>query len=188
MKAKKWLKLLKKNIKNTTYGEKQSIVWYYEEMINDKIESGEDEEKVVESLGNPNDIANKISEESGDGEQKNKTYKKRSYPIWAIIVLGFFGLTVGLPLFISWIAVIISFGAVAISGFAVAIGGIVALLGSIITAFFPFVDAKLALIGGAITMIGVGLILIGLFYYITKGMVYITKIFIKRLLKKGDEV
>ena len=44
MKAKTWLKLLKKHLKTATYGEKQSIVLYYEELINDKIDNGEKEE------------------------------------------------------------------------------------------------------------------------------------------------
>ncbi len=187
MKAKKWLKGLKKNLKTISFSEKQNVVGFYEELINDKIENGEDEEVVIANLGNPIDVAEKISSENSDKKEKQQKSAIKSLPIWAKCILYFFIITVGIPLFISWIAVVVSFGAVSISGFAITVAGIIYTIASIIVAVLGIVEAKLAVIGSAIALTGVGLILISIFYYITKSMVCVTKKLVEKLLKGGNK-
>lgn len=187
MTTKKWLNLLKKNIKNTTYGEKQSLVWYYEELINDKIENGENEEAVLKNLGNPFEVAKQISDDAVE-KQKNEIPTKKELPLWTNIILWFFIITVGFPLFISWIAIIFSFGAIAVSGFAITLAGIISIIASIFMAIFGVVQAKFALIGCAIMLTGVGLIVISLFYYASKGMIFLTGSFFKKFFKGEKEL
>ena len=103
-------------LKSLPNAERQQHIDYYEEMINDRMEDGLNEEEAVAALGSAADIAAQIL---GDMPQK----PARRFPIWAIVLI-----VLGSPLWISLllaaaaviIAIIITIAAAYISLWAVA--------------------------------------------------------------------
>lgn len=80
--------------------ERQQHIDYYEEMIDDHMEDGLNEEEAVAALGSAADIAAQIL---GDMPQK----KERRYPVWAILLI-----VLGSPL---WITLLLAAAAVVLS-------------------------------------------------------------------------
>jgi len=145
-----------------------SVADYYEEVISDRVEAGEDEETVVASY----DIK-KIAAESRYKESKAELEKlskeNRKWKVW-VVVLALFSAPITIPLGIAFIAVIFSLGIAAISIAAVAItapvwgiiGGIQVMAGG----------------GGAwagILLISAGLLILGLMGFFTIWAVKVVK-------------
>ena len=64
MVRKKFDKRLIKSLKGLSRQERQEVIDYYNEMIDDSIESGKTEEQAIEELGSPEDLAKKILSEN----------------------------------------------------------------------------------------------------------------------------
>jgi uncharacterized membrane protein len=203
MTAKEWLEILEVKVKVLPKDERDGIMSYYSEMIADGIESGTSEEEFINSLGNPNDVANKILAENGinytndeqnsgaDDEDVQPTTKftnVKALPTWAVLLIGFFGIVVGIPIIATVAGAVISllvtfwacFGAFTFSTGACAIGVFV----SIIMGITGTVQSGWALVGACILAVGVTALLTVGFWYIS---IYTTKLiaFIFKKLKGG---
>lgn len=101
MVRKKFDKKLRKSLKGLSRQERQEVIDYYNEMIDDSIESGKTEEQAIEELGSPEDLAKKIlsenysvepiSADKGSGEKKKSSLK----PLWIVLII------IGSPVWIS---------------------------------------------------------------------------------------
>lgn len=192
-----WLNIFEDSLQKMPKSERNRIIEFYREMIEDKIESGIIEEEVIASLGNPYDVASKILDENGlkcnikdltkKEEITEKKSKKEGLPLWLTLIVGFFGVTVGIPLAISWFAVLISFcatfGALVISAGACTI----AILLSIIFALAGFVEGGWAIFGAALAGMGAILLLAVGFWYCAKAMSIATTWLCKKWPKRGEK-
>lgn len=170
MTAQTWLEILEDNIKKLPKADREGVISYYKEFIADGIENGENEEDFVATLGNPHDVAKRILEENGIkdsaksvdlGEfyQNPPPIAKNGLPLWVKLLIGFFGVIVGIPVVISlmagWLAVLVSvwacFVAFVASAFGCALGAIV----SIALGVFGTVQNGWALFGGMLLGTGV---------------------------------
>ncbi len=131
--------------------ERNKIIEYYAEIINDKAESGESEENIFRSLGSPETIAQNILEENGENtfdvsnsaetnipNRPNdiaKNFKKPQKPTSVGKIIGFsFLLPFVFTMFAIWGVVVLSF---LIAALALAVSGI----GYGISSFFLFVQS-----------------------------------------------
>ena len=202
MTAKEWLEILKQNIKILPKNERTSVVSYYSEMIADGLESGVSEEEFIKTLGNPHDVTKKILAENGvkytqsenSNEQQSASQtepSKKRTPLWVLIILGFFVLSVVFPIFIAGLTTLLClfvtfwacFGAFVISAFACVIGIFIA----IVMAIVGTVQSGWALVGASILATGVITLLAVGFWFIS---IYTTKLveFIFKKLKGGKHV
>ena len=125
MVRKKFDKRLRKSLKGLSRQERQEVIDYYNEMIDDSIESGKTEEQAIAELGSPEDLAKKIlsenypvepiSADKGCGKKKKSSLK----PLWILLII------IGSPLWLS----------IAVVAFGVALGLLVCALGLVIGLF-----------------------------------------------------
>lgn len=126
MKQNEFLNKLKIHLYNIPKDEQNRIIEYYSEIINDKIDDGQDEEQVIAELGSPSDIANSVIEDYRENENKNKLKPKKSASIgkiiwftvlipFALIAIVFLGAMIALFLLTSFIMVIGGLGYVVCS-------------------------------------------------------------------------
>lgn len=186
----KWLKGLNRALYKMPKYERLKATEFYLELIDDKIESGEGEASVIESLGSPQGVAKKILDENGIkynranknvGEKIVETASK--LPLWAVIIIGFFAVTVGLPVVIglgaALLSVVVTFWAVFGAMVGSAVGCLVAIFVSIILGMVGFVSNGVAFVGACILGLGVTMILaVGFWYlatYTTEFTVYVCK-------------
>ena len=194
MTTKQWLKQLKKELRGIPKAEKNKILEFYSEIINDKKDSGFNDYEICYQLGNPYDIAKKTVEESGrkfNGSDIKEDFTEKAYglPLWLKCFLGFFGIIIGFPLIIAIFATLfslfIAFFAVMISGFVCAIGGIITVIASIIFGIVGVVDNFIIYLAYGIALTGVGLMLGAGFYLLVSIMTKISKMVINVLFRKG---
>ena len=193
-----WLDMFDETLSKMPKSERKRVVDFYREMIEDKIEEGKSEEEVIQALGNPYDSAKKILDENQikykekdlkdeDGFKLERTQGKKEMPVWLVLIYGFFGVTVGIPLVVTWFALLVCFwavfGAMVVSSFAC----VLAIFASIIMALVGYVKGGGALIGGAIVGAGVTMILAVGFWYLA---IYMTKATIwayKKIANRGEK-
>lgn len=170
MTEKEYLKRLKKSLGFLDYTERESVLEYYREMIEDKIENGSTEAQAVSELEAPEIVAARSKElKSGDGNGK-----KKSLPLILALVIGS-------PV---WIALAIAAAAVAISVIVTAValatglaaGGAAVAINGIIELFF---DLSL---GIGMTGIGAFSFAAGVLGWI--GIIALTKTVIKKFKKE----
>lgn len=194
MTAKEWLEILESELKKLPKAEREGIISYYNEMIADGLECGKDEQEIVNSLGNPFDVASKILQENGiyqkAGEGNQEFYqtpppRKNGLPVWAMLLIGFFGVVVGIPvvvsLFAAWLAVVISFWVCFIAFVVSAVG---CALGAIVAIFMGIVGAiqnGWAIVGACILGTGVCSLLSVGFWYLSIGFGKLT-VWVKKLI------
>lgn len=120
-----FLSELKAHLSKIPKNEREKIVEYYAEIINDKIDEGKTEEQAVSELGSPEQVAQSVLEDYSDNDSKNKENKK-SHSVGAII-----GFSVLIPFVILMIAVlgVVSLSFI-ISSAALLIGGAAFLISS----------------------------------------------------------
>jgi len=104
-------------------GADSDIIAYYDELILDRIESGESEESVIASY-DIRKIVRALEFESAKKELDVQTNGKKGRGWW-IVVLALFSAPVTVPLAISLLAILFSFIVVAFSLVVGAIGGLV---------------------------------------------------------------
>ncbi len=192
-----WLKILEDALKKMPKNERSKVVEFYTEMIEDKIEGGESEGAVVDSLGNPHDVAEKILAENGikieesEKEQpveiKQAEPKKRKIPLWLACVSGIVVVPVGIALIASWFSVYVSFIATFFALAVSVVACVVAIFASLIMAFTGFVPSGVALVGAAIAGTGVVMLLTVGFWFVCKYMNKATKWIFSKKARRGEQ-
>ncbi len=175
MARKKFDKKLRKSLKGLSRQERQEIIDYYNEMIDDSIESGKTEQGAIAELGSPEDLAKKIlsenypvepiSADKGSGKKKKSGLKPLwilliiiGSPLWLCIAVVAFGVALGLLV----CALVLAVSLVAFCGGSVG-GGIAMAIYGLILLFIEF-GYGLASIGTGLCSFALGaLTAIGLF-------------------------
>ena len=175
MVRKEFNKRLRKSLKGLNKQERQEVIDYYNEMIDDSIESGKTEEQAIEELGSPEDLAKKIlsenypvepiSADKGVGKKKKSGLKPLCIlliiigsPLWLSIAVVAFG--VALVLLVC--ALVLAVSLIAFCGGSVG-GGIAMAIYGLILLFIEF-GYGLAFLGGGLCFFAFGaLTAIGLF-------------------------
>ena len=189
-----WLKILEEALNTMPKSERKKVLEFYREMIEDKLEGEASESSVLESLGNPHDVANKILEENGasveelceDNKSVAKEPKKKGIPVWLACVLGIVIVPVGLALVAGWFSVYASFVATFFALVVSAFACLIAIFASLIMAFSGYVPGGVALVGGAIACTGVVILLVVAFGFICKYMTKATKWIFTKKARKGE--
>lgn len=135
------------------YEERIKFINYYDEIINDYLESGLSEFDAIERIGNPKEIAAKLLEEMGIKQfVSSKSIKNRcliivTFPVWATIFLS-----------VSTVLVSILLSLIAIE-FGLIIVGIVSCFGSPIVMSNYHISVGIVQLGMGIISIGISITL-----------------------------
>lgn len=177
--------------------EMQKTMDYYSEIIDDAVEAGEDEQAVIARLGNIDDIAEKIINETPIRKFVKEDVKH--YHISApVIVLLIIGSPIWLPILISILAVLFSLyltiWSVIVSLFAIfaalALSGVAML---IISPFLLFVRPLKAMLsfGAALACIGLSVFMFYISVLCAKMIVKLTVLTARKIkdifIRKGSE-
>ena len=191
-----WLKILEDALKKMSKSERNRVLDFYREMIEDKIEGGASESVVVNSLGNPHDVAEKILEENGVkveevAQEENKVTpnsepKKKGIPVWLACVSGIVIVPIAISLIASWFSVYISFVATFFALVVSAFACVIAIFVSLIMAFTGYVPGGVALVGASIAGTGIVMLLAVAFWYVCKYMTKATKWFFTKKARRGE--
>ena len=176
MKKKVWERRFLKALKSLPKEERYSALSYYQELYDDKAETGILEEEILREFGEPERCAYRIllgEENTESVTPPSVPYAKsarqmRTYSVAEIVGLIFVGLILLLPLACVALALVLSFGAFCVSGVAVAVAGVAYVIGSPFRFLASGGVAIAANVAIGITAIGVGLLLFVGFYYATK--------------------
>ncbi len=172
MNKSKFLKKLYRKLYFFSKGERQSIVDYYSEIIDDLIENGKSEESAVYELESPEVIASNYRKQRKtewiDSGKKIPTWfwvtLIAGAPIWIGLIAAIIGIVVGISCALIGVSV----------GFTV--GGLVAAVYGVITIFTDFAFG--------LSTFGTGIFLFALGLLITLGIIWLLKkiiVKIKRL-------
>ena len=156
-----FLKLLRKNLSHLPKEEVEERVTFYSEMIDDQIEEGIPEEKIISKITSSSDFQDLIQ------TQKDKTKKRRlttteiillavGSPVWFPILLAII-----IVVFSVIFTIVISFWAAFISLTAVSCAG---LLYGIVLSITNNLTTGLAIIGASLVIAGLSI----LFFYLSK--------------------
>ncbi len=111
MTKKEFLRRLKRGISPLDRQERQRLVDYYDEMIDDRVEYGKTEEEAVEEIGSPEVIAIRTLKEAGIDSETSESWLRKpdgkiktlwivllivGSPLWFGLACGLFGLLIGL--------------------------------------------------------------------------------------------
>ncbi len=102
MTKKEFFKLIKDNLKAFNKQEVENIIEYYDELINDKMESGLSEASAINSLGSVSDITNSVKTEL---VLERSSQKKESSLKNFLIILGIGSAPVLLPIMFAFIVI-----------------------------------------------------------------------------------
>ena len=181
-----WLRILEDALKKMSKSERSKVLEFYREMIEDKIECGSSEGAVIESLGNPHDVADKILGENGVKVEENiaeepkvvkSEPKKKGIPVWLACVSGIVVVPVAISLIAAWFSVYVSFIATFLALAVSAFACFISIFASLVMAFGGYVSGGVALVGFTIACTGVVILLTIGFWYVCKGMTKATKWF-----------
>ena len=166
MKKKKYLTLLRKEMKGLSPDTVRKTLDYYDEMISDRMEEGLSEEEAVSVMEDPAAIVSGLVREKYANAAANDFRRQKSGSVWqkVLIVLGFplwlplliaFA-SIVLALFIVLIAVIVSLCAAEAS---LVLGGSAGVLGGLIRLCQGNPLQAMAIAGGCLVCVGLGVIL-----------------------------
>ena len=184
MKKQEFLNELAAALHNLPREERYRTLSYYDELIDDRMEDGQNEEEAVSSLGDPESVAREIL---GEEEEETPVSTGTGRRVWVIVllVLGFplwgslllTGLCLLLTLYILLFVPVIVLVGLAL-GFLAA-----ALLGMVGTPFLVLdvgilsggLPAGLFQLGMAVALLGLSVLSAVGLYYTTKGIVRVSK-------------
>lgn len=185
MTKKTFVDQLEKRLKKYDNIDRKEIINYYNELIEDRIENGENEEDVIVSLGSIDMIIANLTGEKQVEPKIVEREKKISTPkVICLIVLSPLWFVMLITLFSLLIALVSTLFAIAVSLLSVFFSGVAYLLGSFILMFDNFY-LGLIQFGLSLFLISLGVIF---FKYGVKLIVYIFKKameFVKFLISKG---
>lgn len=187
MNKEKFYQSLKNRLKNFDKSEAKSIIEYFDEIIDEKMENGYTEEEAISSLGNVDDIIRAIKT---DLVIKRSSDKKTNSLRNFLIILGICSspilIPIGVAFFITFFSLLISlfsvFIALAVSSFACYFAAIVTAIGM----FLKSIDLGIILLvfGGAILAGSIlGLLSISL-YKVSKVILHVINNLYSKLIKK----
>lgn len=136
MTKKEFLSKLEEELDNLHYEEKNNILEYYEELIEDKKESGEKEKEIIKDIGSIDEIIKDIEIE----KKIDKAYKKPTISNGMKALIAFLGVCSAPVLFIAGIlifAFFITFGAL-LFAFVAVIGALI--ISGVASVFAVFVS------------------------------------------------
>lgn len=157
-----FLKILHQGIKKLPPEEREDIIQDYEEHFDFGLAEGKSEEKIVQSLGSPTQIAKEIlTNYHLDQVNTSTTLGNILRATWAVISLSFFNLIIVLSPAIAIAALILSGWIVGISFF--------------VAPIFVIVDAIVHSSGLFLFHFFISLAICGVGYFIILGMLFVTK-------------
>ncbi len=194
MTKKEFLKKLKRGLAPMGGYERQQALDYYDEMIDDRIESGKTEEEAVDELGSPESVVEKTLREAGIDADKSGSFFKDDKgnvktgwvvvlivgaPLWFGLACGLFGLALGLFCgALGLIAGIVGACVGMVAGGAASVGF------GIYTLFFDF-GSGLMCIGGGLTVFALGVLCsVGVWLLLKRGFGYIRSLTRKKESKR----
>lgn len=196
MNVKKWKKQFRKSLKLCGVKDTFAAESFYDELIDDKLESGDSEELITAKLGDPYSIAEKIAAEESDAKRREDNPNGRNasrvrtkrLSVAAIIGYAFLVVCIGVPLFCAYLGIIVAVVSVSVAGVACSVGGSVSTVALFLVGFFFNSAIKnVLLISCALCLTGVGLLLFVLFAKISalmiKGLIGVFK-FTVNVIKK----
>ena len=144
MTQRKWERALKRFLSPLPRSEQKSIVAYYREMYQDKLELGLSESEILAEFGSPQACAGRMIAESSIEQKKPPTTDNpfaqeyqakriKSSSVGGVVGMVFFTLLLGIPVAAVWVSVIATFVAVGVASIAVGIAG---LLFPLLTPFY----------------------------------------------------
>ena len=179
-------------------GDIDQSVSYYSEIIDDRIENGEKEEDIIESLGSVKDIAEQILIDLPlKSLVKSKIKPKRKLMAWQIVLICL-GSPIWLSLLISIVAVIFSvyvtIWSLVASLYAITFSFILSIIGGALGMLMLIAMSEgvngLILLSFGLVLCGVGLLLIKPCFLATRGAISLGKsilVLIKKcIIGKGD--
>jgi uncharacterized membrane protein len=186
MTKKEFLKILENELQSRNYPEIKSLLDFYEELIEDKIESGMKEKEVISEIGNVQTIIKNISADQKVIEAKRKpTLSNGLKALFA--VLGIFSLPLLIPLGIVMLSLVIALIAILIALIIVFAAGIlsggallVILFAQLIHYDLPFASFLLG--------IGVSLIITGGFVELFRLSIILPKKLIILIIKQLEKI
>ncbi len=188
---KKWERVLKRYLSPLPKSERQTIVAYYREMFEDKLDSGLTEQEILAEFGAPQACAGRmIAESSIEQEapvpasnpfvQEYKAKPIKSTSAGEAVGMVFFTILLVVPILAVWVSVIASFAAVSVACVAVGVAGLIFPLLSPFYSLLGFSGLSFtANLGLYLASAGAGLMLSVAFYFATK----YTAIALKQTLK-----
>lgn len=178
-----FLRSLDSKLSQLPENERRKHASYYEELIDDMVESGMDEADAVKKLGDPNDIAKEILTDtplpllvktkvrpSGGWTALTIILAVLSCPIWLPIAIAIFAVI--LAVYVVLWAIVIAFVAVVLSFI---LGGLAVAIVS------PFVipasaGVSVLMIGCALASVGIGILACYAVYWVCVGVIKLTKL------------
>lgn len=176
MKKNEFLSILKKELSYMARQEQNEILDYYDEMINDAVESGESERDFIASLGSVDEIARNIRKDTSFLESIKSKSSFRVTNVFSITVkiIGYF-------FFAILLIVVISIG------FSFSVSGISLMAaGGMMVAMLQVFDAVTVLFFVSMIVFGLGFLLIGV--AMLKGFFRNFKGIIQRLFHRVDDL
>ena len=183
MKKEEFLSELRRHLGGLPKEEIEDRISFYEEMIDDKISDGYNEEEVVNELGSPKDVAREII---GDVPLtkiiKERVKPKRQLKAWEIVLI-IVGFPLWFPLVLALFIVFISMYAVVwsliVALFAVVVsfisGGSWAMLVGTMNIFDKNLSFGVFEIGSGLLVVGLGLLLVLFSKTIVVALIKLTK-------------
>ena len=174
MTYKKWEKQLLKYLRPLPAEERNAAVEYYREIYGDRMDAGEEEDRILSEFGSPRACAEKILKENG----KDLPSANATSSIGAIIGMFFLTVLLVIPLFSAAFSVVSAFGAATVAG---AVSSIAGALYTVVSPIYLAIQGIsfggiLAHMGMGIALAGVGALLFFAFLYITKySFIYLIK-------------
>lgn len=187
MRKKEFLRELSKKLSNMNRRDREDVLAYYDELIEDKLDrTDDDEDEIIYSLGSIDRIAKRVSRSSQESKERIKAdddngyvpghrrrkHNRNGLMVFIATILGIIFIPVMLAL---GLAVGVTVFCVFIASFAVVIGGIYVGISGIVLLFSNFTLGLFECGTGLIT-IGVGIILAPL---ITKLVCLVFKCLVK---------
>ena len=167
MNKKTYLRKLKGALNGVSKEERDKLLDYYRELIDDGVESGKSEEEVISQLESPEKVAENFKAEMGDA----KPAASKSAPTTERKVLGVLGALVGV--FIAFFGAVLLFS-LGVSAFSVTLSGIAVFFTSFAVLGTPAVG--FAQMGAGLFVCGIGVLLFCACTVIGKLYAYLLKV------------
>ena len=185
MTKKEFLKILEMELKRIGYKESQSLVDFYDELIEDKMESGKKEKEVISEIGNVQNIIKNIAVEEKIAVAKEKPTLSNGFKA-LFAVLGVLSLPLLVPMGIVAVALAFALVMLLISLIIVVASGVLSGVAVFIFLIVQVLHYGLP-ISSFIFGIGVSLVIIGAFLELLRYSVVLPKKLIIIIIKSLEK-
>ena len=181
MKKIEFMTILRKKLKKLPLDDRKRILDYYSEIIDDKIDGGEDEESAVESVGSVDDIANQSLGEKAPKKPKNVksiVLIAVGSPLWVPLLIAM--LAIALSIYIVVWSVVFS---VAVTVASVIVSAPVGVVFAFVSLFTGKVALGFLMVGACLFVFGIAFIVLLPTIKLVKKSAFLTKISVLRVIK-----